>query len=59
MLLMRVAKLMWKYSYPGSTLRALELLQQESFRRDILMPETVRRLIEAQLDGCGVVRDER
>ncbi|KZF22182.1 SOH1-domain-containing protein [Xylona heveae TC161] len=33
-------------TYPGPTLRALQLLQQESFRRDILSPETVARLIE-------------
>ena len=32
--------------FPGPTLRALELLQQERFRRDILMPDTVARMIE-------------
>ncbi|KAF2229811.1 SOH1-domain-containing protein [Viridothelium virens] len=33
-------------SFPGPTLRALELLQQERFRKDILMPDTVARMIE-------------
>lgn len=33
-------------TYPAPTLKALQLLQQERFRRDILMPETVARLIE-------------
>ncbi|KAF4552179.1 Mediator of RNA polymerase II transcription subunit 31-like protein [Elsinoe fawcettii] len=36
-------------SYPGPTLRALELLQQERFRRDILIPETVNRMWEEGL----------
>jgi len=34
-------------SYPAPTLKALQLLQQEKFRKDVLMPETVARLIEA------------
>ncbi|KAL8689645.1 MAG: hypothetical protein Q9218_004731 [Villophora microphyllina] len=33
-------------SYPGPTLKALELLQQEKFRQDILSPEVVNRLAE-------------
>ncbi|MCJ1265765.1 hypothetical protein MMC22_005645 [Lobaria immixta] len=33
-------------SYPGPTLKALELLQQERFRQDILSPDTVGRLAE-------------
>ncbi|MCJ1228576.1 hypothetical protein MMC12_005237 [Toensbergia leucococca] len=33
-------------SYPGPTLKALELLQQERFRQDILSPETMTRLAE-------------
>ena len=33
-------------TYPGPTLKALELLQQEQFRKDILSPDTVARLIE-------------
>lgn len=32
--------------YPGPTLRHLELLQQEGFRRDILSPDLVERLLE-------------
>lgn len=34
-------------TYPGPTLKALELLQQERFRKDVLSPETVGRLVEA------------
>ncbi|KAL8922812.1 MAG: hypothetical protein Q9208_004937 [Pyrenodesmia sp. 3 TL-2023] len=34
-------------TYPGPTLKALELLQHEQFRREILSPETVARLAEA------------
>jgi mediator of RNA polymerase II transcription subunit 31 len=33
-------------SYPGPSLRALELLQQEDFRNDILRPDVVARLAE-------------
>lgn len=33
--------------YPGSTLKALELLQQRRFRKDILSPDTVSRMLEA------------
>ncbi|PKS12086.1 hypothetical protein jhhlp_001382 [Lomentospora prolificans] len=33
-------------TYPGPTLRHLELLQQERFRRDILSPDLVQRLLE-------------
>ncbi|KAL9610030.1 MAG: hypothetical protein Q9167_005244 [Letrouitia subvulpina] len=33
-------------SYPGPTLKALELLQQERFRRDILSPDVVKRMVE-------------
>lgn len=35
--------------YPGPTLKALELLQQERFRQDILSPEIVGRLAEGQV----------
>ncbi|KAL8904840.1 MAG: hypothetical protein Q9207_003000 [Kuettlingeria erythrocarpa] len=38
-------------NYPGPTLKALELLQQEQFRRDILSPETVARLANAILSS--------
>jgi mediator of RNA polymerase II transcription subunit 31 len=34
-------------SYPGPTLKALELVQNEQFRKDILSPEIVARMIEA------------
>lgn len=35
--------------YPGPTLKALELLQQEKFRQDILSPEIVGRLAEGEV----------
>ncbi|KAB8343242.1 hypothetical protein FH972_022832 [Carpinus fangiana] len=35
--------------YPGSALKALELLQQERFRAAILSPDTVSRMLEAVL----------
>ncbi|CAK4028913.1 Mediator of RNA polymerase II transcription subunit 31 [Lecanosticta acicola] len=41
--------------YPGPTLRALELLQEERFRKDILIPEVRDRMIaegfEAAISG--------
>ncbi|KAI4252748.1 MAG: hypothetical protein LQ352_004104 [Teloschistes flavicans] len=33
-------------SYPAPTLKALELLQQERFRQDILSPDVIARLAE-------------
>lgn len=33
-------------TYPGPTLKNLELLQQERFRTDILSPDVVARLID-------------
>ncbi|GKU12098.1 unnamed protein product [Fusarium langsethiae] len=33
-------------TYPGPTLRHLELLQQETFRQQIISPDVVRALIE-------------
>ncbi|KAH0542881.1 suppressor of hpr1 [Glutinoglossum americanum] len=33
-------------TYPGPTLKALQLLQQEKFRQDILSPEIVARMVE-------------
>jgi hypothetical protein len=46
-------------SYPGPTIRALELLQQERFRKDILIPETVARMAEEGLQAStdGLHRD--
>lgn len=40
-------------SYPGPTLKALELLQLESFRRDILKPEVVNQLAEVMIRGTA------
>ncbi|ETI28309.1 hypothetical protein G647_00758 [Cladophialophora carrionii CBS 160.54] len=48
-------------THPGSTLRNLELLQQEQFRRDLIKPDVIARLFEnnevtsTSLDGT----DER
>ncbi|KAI9812151.1 MAG: hypothetical protein M1827_004817 [Pycnora praestabilis] len=36
-------------TYPGPTLKTLQLLQQEQFRKDILSPDTVGRMIEEGL----------
>jgi len=33
-------------NYPGPTFRALQLLQHERFRKEILMPDTVMRMID-------------
>ncbi|KAJ9620632.1 suppressor of hpr1 [Taxawa tesnikishii (nom. ined.)] len=38
-------------SWPGPTVRALELLQQEQFRRDILLPDVASRLINEGLEA--------
>ena len=37
--------------YPGPTLKALELLQQEGFRKDILRPDVMARLAESLLSA--------
>ena len=39
--------------YPGPTLKALQLLQQEKFRQDILSPETVARMVEENLKAIA------
>ncbi len=39
-------------SFPGPTLRVLEMLQHEDFRRDVLRPEIGARLAEALLEGA-------
>lgn len=46
------------HRYPGPTLRALELLQQERFRKDILIPETVARMVEEGFEAstAGLTR---
>ncbi|KAI9703663.1 MAG: hypothetical protein M1836_007433 [Candelina mexicana] len=33
-------------TYPGPTLKALQLLQQEKFRKDIMSPDIVARMLE-------------
>lgn len=42
--------------YPGPTLKALELLQQDKFRRDILMPETMARVAEGWVAEATAAR---
>ncbi|EXJ85574.1 hypothetical protein A1O1_05939 [Capronia coronata CBS 617.96] len=44
-------------THPGATLRNLELLQQEQFRRDIIRPDVIARLLETNpaQDGPGHV----
>ncbi|KAL7913483.1 mediator of RNA polymerase II transcription subunit 31 [Trichoderma velutinum] len=36
-------------TYPGPTLRHLQLLQQERFRQDIMSPDLVQRLVEDEM----------
>lgn len=36
-------------TYPGPTLKNLELLQQEKFRTDILSPDVVARLVDEMI----------
>lgn len=38
-------------TYPGPTLKNLELLQQEKFRTDILSPDVVARLVDEMIKG--------
>ena len=43
-------------SHPGAVLRSLELLQQERFRKDIIRPDVIARLLEggaSEMDGQG------
>ncbi|KAI9849438.1 MAG: hypothetical protein M1837_004058 [Sclerophora amabilis] len=40
-------------TYPGPTLKALQLLQQESFRKDILSPDTARRLTTETMNATS------
>ena len=40
-------------AYPGPTLKALEMLQKEEFRRDVLRPEVVAAWGEGLLRGAG------
>ena len=41
-------------AYPGPTLKALELLQEERFRQDILSPDVVARLMKEELESAGM-----
>jgi mediator of RNA polymerase II transcription subunit 31 len=37
-------------SHPGAVLRSLELLQQERFRKDIIRPDVIARLLEGSVN---------
>ncbi|ELR07972.1 hypothetical protein GMDG_02831 [Pseudogymnoascus destructans 20631-21] len=43
-------------TYPGPTLKNLELLQNERFRRDVLSPDVVGQLV---VEGVGAVAGSR
>ncbi|KAI1617278.1 mediator complex, subunit Med31 [Exophiala viscosa] len=43
-------------THPGATLRNLELLQQEQFRRDIIRPDVVAKLLET--DASQIVAQD-
>ncbi|PWY86514.1 mediator of RNA polymerase II transcription subunit 31 [Aspergillus sclerotioniger CBS 115572] len=40
-------------THPGATLRALRLLQEETFRRDIIRPDVIEMLA-----GTGIISDQ-
>jgi mediator of RNA polymerase II transcription subunit 31 len=42
-----------KPRYPGPTLRALELIPQEAFRRDIISPEAVARMMQEGIEAAS------
>lgn len=44
-------------NHPGATLRALRLLQEESFRRDIIRPQVIERLLETEEHGKDTAGD--
>lgn len=43
-------------TYPAPTLRALQLLQQEQFRKDILMPDVVARMMHEGIQASTAPR---
>lgn len=43
--------------YPGPTLKALELIQQEQFRKDILRPDVVERLTNEWMNAFTEPRE--
>ena len=38
-------------SHPGAVLRSLDLLQQERFRKDIIRPDVIAKLLEGSTNG--------
>jgi hypothetical protein len=45
------------YRYPGPTLKALDLVQQEQFRKDILRPDVVENLTNAWMAAYTAPRE--
>jgi mediator of RNA polymerase II transcription subunit 31 len=41
-------------TYPGAALRNLELLQQEQFRKDIIRPDVIEKLLVVEAGGMDV-----
>jgi hypothetical protein len=39
-------------SYPGPSLKVLELLQQEQFRKDIIIPNVMNQLLQETVDAA-------
>ncbi|KKA25459.1 RNA polymerase II mediator complex subunit Soh1 [Rasamsonia emersonii CBS 393.64] len=49
-------------THPGATLRALRLLQEETFRRDIIRPQVIERLLgvgDAEAAGATAAETQR
>lgn len=44
-------------THPGPTLRALRLLQEESFRRDIILPQVIEGLVGVSVPGAQAEAD--
>lgn len=45
-------------THPGATLRALRLLQEESFRRDIIRPQVIESLLAKEEDIQAAIAQE-
>lgn len=44
-------------THPGPTLRALRLLQEEAFRRDIILPQVIEGLVGVSVPGAQAEAD--
>ncbi|RMZ81311.1 hypothetical protein DV737_g2590, partial [Chaetothyriales sp. CBS 132003] len=40
-------------THPGATLRSLELLQSEEFRKDVIRPDVIERLLRTQPESLS------